>query len=52
MTRSLGSSRVRLLARVERPNPPVDADARGHAVICIGWRARAGYRERYVQRMP
>jgi hypothetical protein len=28
------------------PNPPVNADARGHSAMCAGWPARAGYRER------
>jgi hypothetical protein len=29
-----------------KPNPPVNADARGSAKPSIGWGARAGYRER------
>jgi len=29
-----------------QPNPPVNADARRNAVLCIGWWARAGYWER------
>lgn len=27
-------------------NPPVNADARGRAAMCVGWPARAGYRAR------
>jgi hypothetical protein len=27
-------------------NPPVNADARGRAAMCVGWSARAGYRAR------
>ncbi|WP_347272887.1 hypothetical protein [Candidatus Kuenenia sp.] len=30
------------------PNPPVNADARGHSVQRTGLRAHAGYRERYT----
>jgi hypothetical protein len=30
------------------PNPPVNADARGRAAICVRSVARAGYRARYV----
>jgi hypothetical protein len=33
-----------------RSNPPVNADARGRAAMCVGWPARAGYRERYAAR--
>jgi hypothetical protein len=34
--------------RVVRSNPPVNADARGRAAICLRRRARAGYRARYA----
>ena len=33
---------------VALPNPPVYADARGRAAMCVGWPARAGYRARYA----
>jgi hypothetical protein len=34
------------LTEGECPNPPVNADARGRAAMCVGWPARAGYRAR------
>jgi len=30
------------------PNPPVNTDACGRAAMHVGYRARAGYRERYA----
>jgi hypothetical protein len=33
-----------------RSNRPVNADARGRATMCVGYWARAGYRERYVHK--
>ena len=40
------ANRPGTLRRFTTPNRPVNANARGSAVLCIGRRARAGYWER------